>query len=170
MKKYEQPKGNSSKNPNLNKDKVGQSSSNSLVQKCFGCQDYGHIKSECPTYLKSKDKAMVVTLSDNKESDHEFGSDQEGNFIAFTTIAVVDDFVVVDERPSDRKLSKNADLQEAYNKPCKIAAKDAMNVDLCLKKIGTLKHENKNLLVKLLDTNELINVVKIENMSLIENI
>ena len=30
MKKYEQPKGNSSKKPNLNKDKVGQSSSNVL--------------------------------------------------------------------------------------------------------------------------------------------
>ena len=29
---------------------------------CFGCQEYGHMKSECPTYLKSKGKAMAVTL------------------------------------------------------------------------------------------------------------
>ena len=33
---------------------------------CFGCQGYGHMKSECPTYLKSKGKAMAVTLSDVK--------------------------------------------------------------------------------------------------------
>ena len=32
---------------------------------CFGCQEYGHIKSECPTYLKSKGKTMAVTLSDD---------------------------------------------------------------------------------------------------------
>ena len=32
---------------------------------CFGCQEYGHMKSECPTYLKSKGKVMAVTLSDD---------------------------------------------------------------------------------------------------------
>ena len=28
---------------------------------CFGCQGYGHMKLEYPTYLKSKGKAMAVT-------------------------------------------------------------------------------------------------------------
>ena len=37
-----------------------------------------------------------------------------------------------------------------------------------MKKIDTLEHEKKNLLVKFFDFNELINAVKIENMSLIE--
>ena len=36
---------------------------------CFGCQGYGHMKSECPTYLKSKDKSMAVTLSDGEVLD-----------------------------------------------------------------------------------------------------
>ena len=45
-----------------------------------------------------------------------------------------------------------------------------MNVDLGLKKIDTLEHEKKNLLVKLFDANELIIVVKFENMSLIEKV
>ena len=43
-----------------------------------------------------------------------------------------------------------------------------MNFDLGLKKINTLEQEKKNLLVKFFDANELINIVKIENMSLIE--
>ena len=42
-----------------------------------------------------------------------------------------------------------------------------MNVDLGLKKIATLEHEKKNLLVKLFDANELIIAVKIENMSFV---
>ena len=68
------------------------------------------------------------------------------------------------------ELFENANLQEAYNKLCKIAAKDAMNVDRELKMIETLEHEKKNLLVKLFDASELIIVVKFENMSLIERV
>ena len=53
------------------RERVGQSSNNSLGSQCFGSQGYGHMKSECPTYLKSKGKAMAVTLSDGEVSDHE---------------------------------------------------------------------------------------------------
>ena len=42
--------------------KVGQSSNNSMDSQCFGCQGYGHMKSEYPTYLKSKGKAMAITF------------------------------------------------------------------------------------------------------------
>ena len=90
--------------------------------------------------------------------------------MAFITTTVVTENEIVDENPSDGELSKNANLQEAYNKLCKIAAKDAMSVDLGLKKINTLEQEKKNLLLKLFDANELLTSVKIENMSLIENI
>ena len=70
----------------------------------------------------------------------------------------------VEENPSNGELSENADLQEAYNKLCKVATKDAMNVELGLKKIASLELEKKNLLVKLFDTNDLLNNVKTENM------
>ena len=39
-----------------------------------------------------------------------------------------------------------------------------MNVNLGLKKLDTLEHEKKNLLVKLFDANELITTVNIENV------
>ena len=64
------------------REKVGQSFNNS---QCFECQEYGHMKSECPTYLRAKGKAMVVTLSDDEVSDDESGCDEDANFIAFTT-------------------------------------------------------------------------------------
>ena len=47
---------------------------------------------------------MVVTLSDDEVSDHEYGSDEDGKFFAFTAT------VVVEENPSDRELFECADL------------------------------------------------------------
>ena len=71
---------------------------------------------------------------------------------------------------SDGELSEDADLQEAYNKLCKVAAKDAMSVDLGLKKIVSLELDKKNLLVKLFDAKELLNNVKTENMLLLDKV
>ena len=42
-------KVNSTKKP---KEKVGQTSNNSMGQQCFGCQGYGHMKLEFPTFLR----------------------------------------------------------------------------------------------------------------------
>ena len=152
------------------REKVGQSLNNSMGSQCFGCQGYVHMKSECPTYLKSKGKVMAVTLSDGEVSNDESGCDEDGNFIAFTATAVVDESVSAEENPSDGELSKNVDLQEVYNKLCKIAVKDAMNFELGLKKIESLELDNKNLLAKLFDANELLNNVKTENMLLLDKV
>ena len=74
--------------------------------------------------MRSKSKAMAVILSDGEASDHESGSDEDGNFFTFIAIAVVNESDLVKENPSDGELSKCADLQEAYNKLCKVATKD----------------------------------------------
>ena len=141
-----------------------------MGQQCFGCQGYGHMKSECPTFLRSKDKVMAVTLSDDEVSDNESGNDEDGNFIAFIATAVVNESVVIDENPSDGELSESANLQEAYNKLCKVATKDAMNVDLGLQKIASLELDKKNLLLKLFVANKLLDRVKLENILLLDKV
>ena len=128
------------------------------------------MKSECPTYLNSKGKAMVVILSDGEVSDNESDCDEDGNFIAFTTTAIVNESISAEENPSDGELFEDVNLQEAYNKLCKVVAKDAMNVELGLKKIESLKLDKKNLLVKLFDANEFLNNVKTENMLLLDKV
>ena len=122
------------------------------------------------SYLKSKGKAMAVTLSDDKVSNDESGCDEDGNFIAFTATVVVNESVSTKENPSNRELSEDANLQEAYNKLCKVAAKDAMNIELGLKKIASLELEKKILFVKLFDANDLLNNVKTKNMLLLEKV
>ena len=70
-------KNDTTKNNNSEKlkDKVAKSFNNSLGQQCFGCQRYGHLKSKCPIFLRSKGKAMAVILSGDEVSDHECESD-----------------------------------------------------------------------------------------------
>ena len=120
--------------------------------------------------LTSKGKAMAVTLRDDEVSDDEFGCDEDGNFIAFTAIVVVNESLSVEENPFDGELSEDVDLQEAYNKLCKVATKDAMNVELSLKKIASLELDKKNLLVNLFNATELLNNVKTENMLLLKKV
>ena len=47
--------------------------------KCFGCQGFGHMKHECPTYLKSigKSQALAATLSDTEPEDDSDNEDDE---------------------------------------------------------------------------------------------
>ena len=68
------------------------------------------MKSECSTYLKSKGKAMAVTLSDGEVSNDESECDKDRNFIAFTAIAVVNENISAEENPSNGELSEDADL------------------------------------------------------------
>ena len=109
---------------------------------------------------------MVVTLSDDEVSDHESSSDEDENFSAFIATAITDESVVVNENAFDGELFKSANLQEVYNKLCKVA----MNVDLALQKIASLELDKKNLLLKLFDANELLDKVKTENMLLLDEV
>ena len=54
--------------------------------KCFGCQGFGHIKHEYPTYLKlvGKSKALVTSLSDTELEIESDDNDDEGILNAFT--------------------------------------------------------------------------------------
>ena len=47
--------------------------------KCFGCQGFGHMEHECPTYLKSigKSKTFATTLSDTEPEDDSDNEDDE---------------------------------------------------------------------------------------------
>ena len=59
------------------------------------------MKTEYPTFLRSKGKAMAITLNDDEVFDDKFGYDEDGNFIAFTASVVVNESVSAEENPSD---------------------------------------------------------------------
>ena len=65
--------------------------------KCFGCQGFGHMKYECPTYLKSirKSKALATTLSDTEPEEDSDNKDDE-ILNAFTATVNPTDGIVED--------------------------------------------------------------------------
>nr|GMD43993.1 uncharacterized protein LOC109187072 [Ipomoea batatas] len=54
---------------------------NAIYGACYECKGYGHIQSECPNYLRRKNKTYVTTLSDDSDSEEENNT----NFVAFFT-------------------------------------------------------------------------------------
>ena len=59
---------------------------------CYECTGHGHLKKECPNYLRGKGKAYATTLSDSNSSnsDSEESFDGEGNYSTFMTIAHIE--------------------------------------------------------------------------------
>nr|GMD42390.1 uncharacterized protein LOC109183045 [Ipomoea batatas] len=48
---------------------------------CYDCKGYGNIQTECPNYLRRKNKTYVTTLSDDSDSEEENNT----NFVPFFT-------------------------------------------------------------------------------------
>ena len=59
---------------------------------CYECNGHGHLKKECPNYLRGKGKTYATTLSDSDSlnSDSKESCDGEGNYSAFMTIAHIE--------------------------------------------------------------------------------
>ena len=74
------------------KKKDSKDSSPSQAVTYYECKSHGHVKKECPTYLKAKGKVFATTLSDSdsSNSDSEESCDGEVNYSMFMTIAPMD--------------------------------------------------------------------------------
>ena len=97
--------------------------------KCFRCQGFGHMKQECPTYLKTigKSKALAATLSDTEPEDDSDDNDDEAILNAFT--ATVDPIDGVSETIDDEgdlkdskfeKMDDQDDIHTTYEKLYKV--------------------------------------------------
>ena len=86
--KFSSPKGDRKEF----RKKDGKESQSTQGITCFECNGHGHVKKKCPNYLRMKGKAYATTISDSdsSNSDSEDNCDEEGNFLAFMTIAHVE--------------------------------------------------------------------------------
>ena len=146
------------------KRKDGKESQSSQGIICFECNGHGHLKKECPDYLRWKGKVYATTFSDSNSSssNSDESCDEEGNFSAFMTIAYVefsDDLsVLVEELGEHTKLEsmgivKESDeekhertvgLQETYN--------SLLESNAAIKKMKRAEQDYNSLLVRYKET------------------
>ena len=112
--------------PNFKKDKKdfkkkdSKDSTPSQVVTCYECKGHGHVKRECPTYLKAEGKVFAIMLSDldSSNSDLEESCDGEGNYATFMTIAPMDsseDLHTIVEELSEHTEVKSMVIGEEFN-------------------------------------------------------
>ena len=136
---------------------------------CYECNGHGHLKKECPNYLRGMGKVFATTHSDsnNLNSDTKGECDNEGNYRAFMTIASVDSkndlSKLVDELgdlSEDEEVEESEDedvyqnegennLQEAYNSLLEDCGKYAKVPNLTVKKMKNVEKEHRGILVQL---------------------
>ena len=114
--------------------------------KCFGCQGFGHMKQECPTYLKTigKSKALAATLSDIEPEDDSDNKD-DGILKAFT--ATVNPTERIDEEMGEEKdlgeskfekIDEQNDIHTAYAKLYKVSEKHEKLYRLATKNLSNV--------------------------------
>ena len=146
--------------------------------KCFGCQGFGHMKQECPTYLKSvgKSKALAATLSDTEPEIESDESDDEGILNAFT--AIVDPTERVTETVDDeenlvdfkfKKMDNQDDIHTTYAKLYKVSKKHEKLYRLSTKKLSDVEIDQEELSTKVDEANQTIRALRFENNLLAEN-
>ena len=117
--------------------------------KCFGCQDFGYMKQECLTYLKTigKSKALAATLSDTEPEDDSDNEDDEILNAFTTTVNSIEGiFENVDEeeelmKSKFKKMDEQDDIHTAYAKLYKFSEKHKKLYRLTTKKLSDVELE-----------------------------
>ena len=138
---------------------------------------FGHMKQECPTYLKSigKCKALAATLSDIEPEIESDDSDDEQIWSAFTAIVNPTEGIVekVDEEEDlveskFKKIDDQYDIHTAYTKLYKVSEKHEKLYRLSTKKLSEVELERKELFTKVDEANQTIRALRFENNFLTE--
>ena len=150
------------------KKKDGKDSQSPQGIMCYECNGHGHLKKECPNYLRGKGKVYATTLSDSESSnsDSEESCDGEGNYSTFMTIthneSLEDLNLLVQELGdhSDEELigvveetdaeedENTASLQENYNSLLEKSGEYTRVTKVAVKKMKKAEEDYKSLLVR----------------------
>ena len=144
--------------------------------KCFRCQGFGHMKQECPTYLKSigKSKALATSLTDTEPEDDSDNED-DGILNAFITNVnptegIVEDVDEEDELVESKfeKMDDQDDIHTAYKKLYKLSEKHEKLYRLATKKLNDVELDREDLSTKFDEANQTIRTLRFENNFLAE--
>ena len=129
--------------------------------KCFRCQGFGHMKQECPTYLKTigKSKALAAMLIDIELED-DFDNEDDGILNSFTatvnpTKGIIEDMDEEEELVESKfeKIDEQDDIHIAYAKLYKVSEKHEKLYRLTTNKLSDVELEREELSTKFDEAN-----------------
>ena len=129
--------------------------------KYFGCQGFGHMKQECPMYLKTigKSKALAATLSDTKPVDY-FDNKDDEILNAFTatvnpTEGIIEDVDEEEDLVESKfeNMDEQDDIHTAYVKLYKVLEKHEKLYRLATKKLSDVELEQEEISMKFDEAN-----------------
>ena len=132
--------------------------------KYFRCQGFGHMKHECPMYLKSigKSKALAATLS-NIEPEEDSDNEDDGILNAFTATVNPTDGIVKDVDKEEElveskfeKMDDQDDIYTTYEKLYKVVEKHEKLYRLATKKLSDVELDREELSTKFEEANQTI--------------
>ena len=153
------------------KKKDSRDSSLSEMVTCFECKGHGHVKKECPTYLKAKGKVFVTTLSDSDGSNYDLeeSCDEEGNYSASMAITPVDssedlsllveelgehtevESMGIEEESNDEDEGTKV-LKESYNSLLEKTGESARVAKVAIRKMKRAEQDYKSILMRYKET------------------
>ena len=144
--------------------------------KCFGCQGFGHMKQECPTYLKTiwKSKALATTLSDTEPEDDSDNED-DGILNAFTATVNPTEGIVKDVYEEEdlveskfKKMVEQDDIHTTYAKLYTVSEKHEKLYRLATKKLSDVELEQEEISTKFDEANQTIGALRFKHNFLAE--
>ena len=147
-----------------------------LGPKCFGCQGFGHMKQEFPTYLKTigNRKALAATLSDTEPVDDSDNED-DGILNSFNATVNPTEGIVEDvDKEEDlvefkfEKKDEQDDIHTTYAKLYKVLEKHEKLYRLATKKLSEMELEREEISTKFDEANQIIGALRFENNFLAE--
>ena len=142
--------------------------------KCFGCQGVGHMKQECPTYLKIIGKRLVATLS-NTEPKDDSDNEDDGILNAFTASVNPTEWIFEDEDEEKElvefkfeKMDEQDDIHTAYAKLYKVSEMREKFYKLATKRLSDVELEREEIFIKFDEANQIIRALRFENNFLAE--
>ena len=150
----------------------GKDSQSSQGITCFECNGQGHLKKECPNYLRAKGNVYATTLSDTDSSnlDSDESCDGERNFSASMTIthvkssddlsALVEELgeltefesIGIVEESENEEEDGTVGLQETYNSLLEKIGEYAKMANATIKKMKRAKEDYRSLLMRYKET------------------
>ncbi|KAK2369873.1 gag-protease polyprotein [Trifolium repens] len=130
---------------------------------CFECEGYGHIRTECGTYLKKQKKGLAVTWSDEDNSDNEADNVTANHVRAMTGVCFSDNDSYDEEFTFEELISMYKNMYLKSEEVCRTVVEQKNHIE-------QLMHDKQELHVKVIGLQDEIKLLSFNLESMTKSV